>query len=219
MRTYNKLITGRAVELQTPHQAYPVEQEIAVHDLWKLFKRRWITVAGATLVCVFLAAVFCALSTRLYRATAELQVEKQASSSPLGLPDASGESGSYSDPLEENIALQTQAGILNSDTLALRVINDLHLESTQDFRPKFSLVGWVLGWITPDGPPDPQEATLESSPKRRIAALRVFAKNLKVSPVAGTRLIDVSYLNPDPKLAADIVNHLAQGLADYNFQT
>jgi polysaccharide biosynthesis transport protein len=219
MRTYNKLIMGRAVELQTPHQAYPAEHELNIHDLWKLFKRRWMTVACGTLVCVFLAAVFCALSTRQYQATAELQVEKEASSSPLGVPDASGDAGSYSDPLEENIALQTQAGILNSDTLALRVINDLHLESTEDFRPKFSLVGWVLGLVTPDGPPDPQEASLESSPRRRIAALRVFGKNLKVKPVAGTRLIDVSYLNPDPKLAADIVNHLAQGLADYNFQT
>src|ERR1019366_7808880 len=54
---------------------------------------------------------------------------------------------------------------------------------------------------------------------RRRNALKVFSKNLKVKPVAGTRLIEIDYLNPDPKLAAAVVNELAQGLIDYNFQT
>jgi succinoglycan biosynthesis transport protein ExoP len=36
--------------------------------------------------------------------------------------------------------------------------------------------------------------------------------------VAGTRLIDVEYLNPDPQLAAAVVNHLLQGLIEKGFQ-
>ncbi len=62
-------------------------------------------------------------------------------------------------------------------------------------------------------------APLEQAPLRRTRALKVFAKNLNVKPVAGTRLIDVTYLSTDPKLAAAVVNHLTQGLVDYTFQT
>ena len=36
--------------------------------------------------------------------------------------------------------------------------------------------------------------------------------------MAGTRLIDVEYLSPDPQLAAAVVNHLLQGLIEKGFQ-
>src|SRR6202012_4676076 len=66
---------------------------------------------------------------------------------------------------------------------------------------------------------DPKIVTLVQAPRRRIHMLAVFAKNLTVKPVAGTRLIDVTYLSTDPKLAAAVVNHLTRGLVDYTFQT
>ena len=36
--------------------------------------------------------------------------------------------------------------------------------------------------------------------------------------MTGTRLIDVSYLSPDPQLAATVVNHLLQGLIEKGYQ-
>jgi capsular exopolysaccharide synthesis family protein len=75
-----------------------------------------------------------------------------------------------------------------------------------------------MGLFTPDGPADPHNAPLEESPRRRVHALKVFSSHLEVKPVSGTRLIDISYSNPDPKLTAQIVNTLANSLIDYNFQ-
>lgn len=194
------------------------QRDLTIADLWSLLVRRRTTIVIILLSFISAAAVICAFSTRRYEATAELQVEKE-SSSPLGLQGTGGEDvSSYSDALQDNITLQTQAGILQSDSLALSVIHKLNLESNSDFHSKFSPIGWVLGFITPDGPPDPRHAALEDSPKRRMNALQVFHKNLKVTPVAGTRLIDVSYLNPDPAVAADVVNSVSQGLIEYNFQ-
>jgi capsular exopolysaccharide synthesis family protein len=60
---------------------------------------------------------------------------------------------------------------------------------------------------------------LEDAPQRLQHALSVFDGNLTVKPISGTRLIQINYLNPDPKLAAAVVNELMQALADYNFQT
>ena len=48
--------------------------------------------------------------------------------------------------------------------------------------------------------------------------LKIFHRKLTVKPVAGTRLIDVEYLSPDPQLAAAVVNHLLQGLIEKGFQ-
>jgi capsular exopolysaccharide synthesis family protein len=137
----------------------------------------------------------------------------------LGLESMMGAAGGASDALDANITIQTQASILASDTLAIKVISDLNLESNEDFRPAFSPIGWVLSRMSPKGPDDPQRGTLEDSPKRRIHALKVFSAYLKVKPVPGTRLIEITYSNPDRKVASDVVNHLTQGLFDYTFQT
>jgi capsular exopolysaccharide synthesis family protein len=74
---------------------------------------------------------------------------------------------------------------------------------------------WIFFWKKPL---EPLSIPLENAPNRRFVALRIFSRNLKIVPISGTRLIDVSYANPDPRLAADVVNHLVAAFADYNFQ-
>jgi capsular exopolysaccharide synthesis family protein len=118
-----------------------------------------------------------------------------------------------------NVDLQTQSSILQSDALALKVIKDLNLENNKDFKPRFNPIGWALSSIAPSGPTDPANADLDHSPARRSRALKIFQGQLKVKVIAGTRLLEVSYSNPDPKVAADVVNYLVQALVDYTFQT
>ncbi len=131
----------------------------------------------------------------------------------------SSASGGASDALDANIDLQTQANILQSDSLALRTIESLGMEDTYDFRPRWSPVSWILGKISPQGVPDPVGAKLEDAPQRRQRALKIFSKNLKVKPVSGTRLIEIDYTDPDPRLAAAVVNTMTRALSDYTFQT
>ena len=50
-------------------------------------------------------------------------------------------------------------------------------------------------------------------------ALKTFHQNLIVKPVGGTRLIEIDYLDPDPALAAAVVNQMVQELIDYSFET
>src|ERR1700688_1393519 len=104
-------------------------------------------------------------------------------------------SGGASDSLSVNVDLQTQADILQSEALALKVIKDLNLEQNEDFKPHFSPVGWVMGLVSPGGPADPAKASLEDSPGRRRHVVKVFGDNLKVKVTAGTRLLEVDYTN------------------------
>jgi succinoglycan biosynthesis transport protein ExoP len=179
-----------------------------------LMRRRgiiYITLAGFFL----LAIVALMFSTRRYKSVGEIELQKDSTGS-LGIQTEAADTPS--DALEVNMIIQTQAKILESDSLALSVIEDLHLEQTQDFKQRWSPVGWVLGLLTAAGQPDPKGASLENSPHRRIRVLKKFHKELTVKPVAGTRLIDVEYLSPDPQLAAAVVNHLLQGLIEKGYQ-
>lgn len=194
------------------------EKDLTIKDLWTVLARRSGILFGTVALLFGLAVIACIFSTRRYQATGAIQVQKE-NTDALGLESMMGSAEGSSDALDANVTIQTQANILKSDTLALKVINDLELEKTQDFQPHFNPLGWALGLISPHGPADPKRASLENSPRRRTHALKVFSTNLKVKPIAGTRIIEISYLNPDPRISAAVVNHLAQGLADYNFQT
>src|ERR1700678_4170585 len=203
---------------RSPLNSLP-EKDPSLRDLLRIFHRRTRAIIVTTAV-VFLLAVFaCVFMTRRYTATSIIQLQKSSSDS-LGLDSLMGaESGAASDDMSVNVDLQTQADILQSESLALKVIKDLNLAQNEDFKPHFSPVGWVMGLVSPRGPADPPHASLEDSPGRRLRVVRVFGNNLKVKVTAGTRLLEVDYTNRDPKVAAAVVNHLVQSLIDYTFQT
>jgi polysaccharide biosynthesis transport protein len=190
--------------------------ELTFRTIWMMLRRRRRIIYGTVAIFILLAILAITISTPRYNSTGEIEVQKDSTSS-LGLQTTGGVD-SPSDALEENMVLQTQAKILQSDSLALRVINELHLEQTEDYREKWSAISWVFGLISTKGRPDPKNASLEDSPHRRVQVLKIFRKKLTVKVVDGTRLVDVSYLSPDPHLAAAVVNHLLQGLVETGFQ-
>jgi polysaccharide biosynthesis transport protein len=195
------------------------EKDPTLRDLLRILHRRKRSVFVTASVVFLLSVCACIFMTRRYTASSVIQLEKSSSDS-LGLDSLMGAaSGGASDSLSVNIDLQTQANILQSEALALKVVKDLHLEQNEDFKPHFSLIGWVMGLVSPRGPADPPRANLEDSPGRRARVAGAFAKNLKVKVTAGTRLLEVDFTNRDPKVAAAVVNHLVQALIDYTFQT
>lgn len=196
-----------------------VEKELTLRDLFQILQRRRTIIYGSVGVLFLLASLYCMFCTRRYEATGTVQVQKE-DSDMMGLDNLmSGASGGTTDALNANIDLQTQANILQSDTLALQTIQALHMEGTYDFKSRFSPLGVLLGLVSPRGSVDAPSLPLEDAPQRRQRALKIFARNLTVKPVSGTRLIEISYTNPDPKLASVVVNTLTKALADYTFQT
>jgi succinoglycan biosynthesis transport protein ExoP len=190
--------------------------ELTLREIGAMLWRRRRIIYSSVALFLLLAILALSISTRRYRSVGEVQVQKDATSSLGGLQTDGTDTPS--DALEENMVLQTQAKILQSDSLALRVINELHLEQTSDYQKKWSPFGLVFDLIAPKGVPDPKGASLENSPHRRVQMLRIFRSKLTVKVVDGTRLIDVEYLSPDPQLAAAVVNHMLQALIESGFQ-
>ena len=196
----------------------PIAEELTITEVFRTLRRRQGILIGILLTFLGCGIIYCVFSTRRYEATGEIEVQKD-SSDALGLESMMSEASDASDALSANITLDTQATILQSDNLALRVIKDLNLEQTRDYHPRFNPINWMTGLISPAGPKDAPGATLEKSPARRERALQIFSNHLDVKVVSGTRLITISYRSSDPKIAADVVNDLVRALTDYSFQT
>lgn len=167
------------IEAQSRALTPSSRRELTLDDLWSLCRRRRAIILGTVFAIFTFAALVCTFSERRYVATGQLQVQKE-SMDGLGLSTMMGDAAGATDALDANITIQTEATILESDTLALRVIKDLNLESTPDFQPHFKAVGWVLGLISPAGVKDPAGASIDDSPARRSHALLVFSRNLTV---------------------------------------
>ncbi len=184
--------------------------------VWAALRRRrgWIAWPAALLPLFALLAWITA--TPRYRAMAELEIRKQDGGA-FGLEsDVSGQgaSGASSDSLDYAMTLQTKAALLRSPALATKVVEQTGLENTPDYFYPKAAGGLSLPRLPWTKPLEPLSVPLSLAPNRRYAAERIFKSHLKVQPLAGTRLIDVSYTDSDPRRAALVANAAVQALLE-----
>src|SRR3984885_1035095 len=186
-----------------PSYSPPFGEQSAILYYWQILRKRRGYVLGTLALVLGISAVISLASTRIYQASSKLAIFPE-SASPVDFKDA-GTGGSAND---NDLALQTQASILLSDTLALKAIDSMHLERD----PRF--VG------TSQTGPSPNVASLDAhNDPHTMGLLRKFHGGLTVEPVPGTRIVLVNYSDPDPRLAADIVNTLVQTFIEANVRT
>ena len=195
--------------------------EWTVLDLFTVLARRRAWILAALALCSALAAVYWAWATPHYRATAQIEIQKEAHGA-FGLDSTTADqpTTALTDSFDDNLNLQTEIGILQSDALTLDVIRRTGLETTPDyFAPRssrFAPLHRLLFWRRPL---EPLAVPLADAPNRRYVALKTFARHRKIVPAAGTRLIVIGYSDTDPARAAAVVDALVQALADQDFQS
>jgi succinoglycan biosynthesis transport protein ExoP len=207
-----------ADQLMIP-KSIPADNELTIHGLLMILKRRRTIILTAVAACFLVGVIACIFVRPRYKAVGQIEIQRSATDG-LGLENLTNPiREERSDALDADITLQTQATILQSTGLALKVIEDLNLEKTEDFKPTFNPLGWVFDILTPRGPSDGATTSLESSPHRRDSAVRAFQKRLKISAMPGTRLIEIQYKSSDPKIAAAVVNDVAKSLVDFTLNS
>jgi exopolysaccharide transport family protein len=185
--------------------AYPsiTAHESALRDYLRvLVKRKWIVISCFVIIptLVLLASL---RMTRIYEASGRIAINR-VDTGLMSLKENSGVSD-YSDPAE----LDTEVSILQSDLLALQVIRQLNL----DRNPQF---GGSATATRPAGlAPDP----LMTDSAQTSALLARFHGGLRVAIRPNTRIIELRYASPDPRLAAQVVNTLAATYVEQNFKT
>src|SRR6267143_5387527 len=112
------------------HVPYPylAEQESPLLHYWRILrKRRWAVVATAVIIFA-LAVIFTLKTTRLYQATSKVAIFPE-SPNVLGFKDQENGFPDY----QYDVTLETQAAILRSDALAMKVIEAMHLDQNPRF--------------------------------------------------------------------------------------
>ena len=165
-------------------------------------KHRWL-ILGAFLAALVIGVAVTLLSTRIYTASATLQIDRQATQV---LEDADVA------PAESMIAgeefFQTQYGLLRSRSLAERVVDSLGLATSEAFLQQMKI----------DPPRADAGSAAERASRRREAVLKAVQSNFGVSPVRGSRLVDISFDSPDPNLSARVVNAYAEAFIQSNLE-
>jgi succinoglycan biosynthesis transport protein ExoP len=160
-----------------------------------LNKRKWL-ILSITAAFVVLAAVKVLMQVPLYTATVRLQIDDEARVVERG--DIRSERNSWE-------FMQTQYELLEGRTIAERVVSALNLSDDRDFfKPRgVSIVGALTGLLGLASPPNNSERD-QSAAKRW--AVGIVLGNRKVEPVKDSRLVEVSYTDPDPNRAQRIAN-------------
>ena len=161
-----------------------------------LLKRKWLILSMA-LVFVVLGGVRTLLKTPLYLATVRIQIERESTKVLEGGATSPNESGASD-------FLRTQYELLKSRAMAERIVSSLHLTEDEDFlKPRdFSLIGSVRKALR--GAAKPKAAPPASY------ATDIVALNMAISPVPGSRVVDLSYVDPSPVRAQQIANAYAE---------
>src|SRR5271170_6355097 len=118
-------------------EPYQIEEAVEGPDLrahWRTMqKRRW-TILSILLVIFTIVLIVTCKEKAIYRADALLEIQKENANIPTvqELFQLENVSDNY---------LETQYKVLQSETLARRVINELHLERESEFNPPKN--GWL----------------------------------------------------------------------------
>src|SRR2546427_11401795 len=175
-----------------PQRLIDAPEQMSTAGLWRIIRNRKWTIAVFALVVVAIVVTASFLMKPQYEAVGRVVFHRENDSGVLGFKSV--HPSLLEDP-EDRAAIDTQIGILQTDALAMQVINDLHL----DKNPKFA------GHVGQSGNDD------------RLVEL--FRKSLKISKVKGTRLIEIRFRSTDPPLAADVVNQLAAAYLDQYYKS
>ena len=179
------------------------EEGINFHEIWELVRRQYkliLFVAGAVLLA---ALVRVQMQTPMYKAQGTLLIEKEG----RGQMNLLNQWYAYDNDWN-NEYLNTQIRVLTSRSLAREVIRELEKFTPRQTPPAGKAAGTKAAGETED-----PEAAARA---RQSAAISGFLGALNIAHVENTRLLEVTYVSPDPKLAAFSVNTLFDKFVEFN---
>lgn len=177
------------------------DQELVLLELWRTLRTRWFVIVGWAAACLLLAVMYVLIKSPRYEASARIEVSPAGTNS-MGLDEVSSRILNPSDP---TIQLESAVTVLESNTVALAVMQQTKLAERQDFAGP---------WIQPPG-----TDVSALSPEARDKLLLRFQKNLKVEIVPKTDIISVKFRTRDPQLSAEAVNSIVSSYAERNFRS
>ena len=183
--------------------AAPPAREMHLLDYLIVVRKHMVLALTFLLTLVSVVAVATFKMKPVYVATAQVEIDRN-SSNLLPFQNDQADFDYYD---EENY-IETQAKVLESDTLALETIKSLKLWNYPEFRSSPQEIAQL------DNLSDPNQ-----QPMARPPILSEFLGQLNVQLIPNSNLLQVSFSSEDPRLAALVVNKQLQNFIDLNYRT
>jgi len=158
------------------------------HYLWILRRHQWKIVAFVA-TCVLATAVVSSRLQPIYESTATVDVDRQAPSEVVGQ-----DSTRSATPGDADQFLATQVKLIQSDAVLRPVAEQFHLLDREGQLKKMS-----------------------SEKAQQTARAPVTLSRLKVTRPPNTYLLLISYRSPDPNLASDAANAIANSYLAHTY--
>jgi capsular exopolysaccharide synthesis family protein len=188
----------------TENQDLELEEGIQFLEIWELIKKRRMIVYYVAGFVLLAALIRVQLQTPLFMASGTLLIEKEGQNQ-MNLLNQSYDSD------WTNEYLYTQQRVLASRSLAMKVIKELErLPETVggQKKPREKKLRQAL-----------QGDDAAADPEMRLAgAVSAFLGGLSVNKIEDTRLLEVTYISADARMAAHTVNTLFDKFIEFNLE-
>lgn len=200
-----------------PSTPFQEEKEIHLRDYWKVVqKRRWVILAFF-LIVLLTTAVATFTMRPIYRSTVTIQINKEN-------PQIVDFKEIFAVNTMDMDYYQTQYKILESRSLARRVIKGLKLDQHPEFlpEPETPFGRWKSElWksISNLFSSSKKDSSFAGEGHQESLLITQFLKKLKVEPIRNSRLVKVHFDSHFPELSYQVCNHLAQTYIQQNLET
>ena len=201
MTHFDKL--SRTMIRPAPAPAQLREEELDLFSIFRLIRRRiWlIVIIGAVLTALALPSILS--MERPYYGQSRLLIQQ-----PLTSALAVEQGAQAAAPLDPNTEIER----LLARPIAVRVVQDFHLDRLEEFNPTLKpvpvLATWIDAakrWLKGEAAPEPptQDDIMES-------VISNYYSSLVVRRSGSSEVIEIGFASLDPQLAADIPNALVR---------
>lgn len=158
------------------------------HYLWIIGRHKW-RILGFIVACMIATFIVSVRILPMYQGTAEIDVDRRAPSGIFGQ-----EASQLTQLNDSDQFLATQIELIQSDTV---------------LRPAAARYNLLER--------ERQLENLDSAKAQRKTNSPVLLKKLKITRPANTYVLRISYRSPDPRIASDVANAIAQSYLEHTF--
>jgi capsular exopolysaccharide synthesis family protein len=191
LQTSDRANRSLSQDATTPEMRLPV---VSLIDVINFIRRRLRIILLTCLMAWVTALLYLIVAPRTFTAGAALVIESKAS---------------VGDPASVSTIVETQIGVIKSNSLARAVIQTLGLLEDPEFVGRagrdgvigtaLRSIGSLLGW-----------SKLGAEPSLMQRAVESFERKLSAKRVGLTYIVGITFDSADPKRAAEILNTLAE---------
>ena len=176
-------------------------------EYWRVLRRHKATILVGAFLGTLLGFLVSLPQTPIYRARTAIEIET-FNENYLNLREVNPTTAGGS--VASELDISTQVKVLESRSLVEKVVDRLRLHERPEFQhAPTRLASWRRALGVPESPLAPI----------REQALEVAAGNFHVVPSRRTRIVEIFSEWPDPELAAEFANTLAETFIEHNLET